>query len=137
MLVGLYAAAKLLLLARAQVRLSLLLAKLGCVRRWMGAPPSLSSLLAGLAVVWDMLLTAHFMALGMITVWHTNIFLSALFYFVFATIDALYFSACVEKIPSGETAHCHKGCQRVQPTCFLSCTVWRTVSSAHMLPCIG
>ena len=85
-------------------------------------------------MVWDMLLTAHFMALVMITVWHTNIFLSALFYFVFATIDALYFSACVEKIPSGETAHCY---QCVTPTCFLSCTVWRMVPLAAMLPCIG
>ena len=103
----------------------------------MGAPPSLSLLLTGLAVVWDMLLTAHFMALVMITVWHTNIFLSALFYFVFATIDALYFSACVEKIPSGEAAHCHKGYQCVEASCSPSCTVWRTASLGHMLPCIG
>ena len=87
----------------------------------MGASPSVSLLPTGLAVVWDMLLTAHFMTLVMITVWHTNIFLSALFYFVFATIDALYFSACVEKVPSGEAAHCHQGFQCINPSCATAC----------------
>ena len=56
---------------------------------------------AGLAVVWDMLLTSHFVTLVMLTVWRIPTPLAVFFYSIFAVIEGLYFSSSVEKIPKG------------------------------------
>ena len=62
---------------------------------------------AGLAVVWDMLLTSHFLTLVMVLVWQTPVYLAACFYAIFATIEALYFSASAEKVPTGKQQSAH------------------------------
>jgi K+ transporter len=48
-----------------------------------------------------MLLTTHFMALVMMTVWKIPIILPLIFYVVFAAIEATYWSATLVKVPEG------------------------------------
>lgn len=57
--------------------------------------------IAGLSVVCDMLLTTHFMTLVQIIVWDLPIFFPICFYLVFGTIEALFLSSSIEKVPSG------------------------------------
>jgi K+ transporter len=52
-------------------------------------------------VLADMLLTTHFMALVMMTVWKIPIILPLIFYVVFAAIEATYWSATLVKVPEG------------------------------------
>ena len=49
----------------------------------------------------DMLLTTHFMALVMLTIWRLPMLLVLIFYFVFAPIEATYWSSTLEKVPTG------------------------------------
>lgn len=56
---------------------------------------------AGLAVLADMLLTTHFMALVMLTIWRLPMVLVLVFYFFFAPIEATYWSSTLEKVPTG------------------------------------
>lgn len=56
---------------------------------------------AGLAVLADMLLTTHFMALVMLTIWRLPLILVAIFYCIFAPIEGTYLSSTLEKIPTG------------------------------------
>lgn len=56
---------------------------------------------AGLAVVWDMLLTTQFLTLVMITVWHVPTPIALCFHLFFSAIEATFFSACAEKVPTG------------------------------------
>jgi len=58
-------------------------------------------LCAGLAVLADMLLTTHFMALVMLTIWRVPLVMVVVFYIVFAPIEATYWSSTLEKIPTG------------------------------------
>ncbi len=61
----------------------------------------LHQFLAGLAVLADMLLTTHFMALVMLTIWRLPMVLVLLFYLVFTPIEATYWSSTLEKVPTG------------------------------------
>lgn len=64
--------------------------------------PELYPLLdTGLAVVWDMLLTTQFLALVMLTVWKLPTLVAVCFHIFFSAIEATYFSACAEKVPTG------------------------------------
>lgn len=56
---------------------------------------------AGLAVVWDMLLTTQFLTLVMITVWRVPTPIALCFHLFFSAIEATFFSACAEKVPTG------------------------------------
>ena len=62
---------------------------------------TLSCVRPGLAVLADMLLTTHFMALVMLTIWRLPLVAVVAFYFVFAPIEATYWSSTLEKIPTG------------------------------------
>ena len=70
------------------------------------APVQLANLLfyccTGLAVVWDMLLTTQFLTLVMMTVWHTPTPIAVCFHVFFSAIEATFFSACAEKVPTGK-----------------------------------
>ena len=55
-------------------------------------------LCAGLAVLADMLLTTHFMALVMLTIWRVPLVMVVVFYIVFAPIEATYWSSTLEII---------------------------------------
>lgn len=55
----------------------------------------------GLAVVWDMLLTTQFLTLVMLTVWRLPTPVAVCFHLFFSAIEATYFSACAEKVPTG------------------------------------
>ena len=55
----------------------------------------------GLAVVWDMLLTTQFLTLVMLTVWKVPTPIAVCFHLFFSAIEATYFSACAEKVPTG------------------------------------
>ena len=57
---------------------------------------------AGLAVVWDMLLTTQFLTLVMLTVWRLPTPVALCFHLFFSAIEATYFSACCEKVPTGK-----------------------------------
>ena len=59
---------------------------------------------AGLAVVWDMLLTTQFLTLVMITVWRVPTAIALCFHLFFSAIEATFFSACAEKVPTGSCA---------------------------------
>lgn len=59
---------------------------------------------AGLAVVWDMLLTTQFLTLVMITVWRVPTAIALCFHLFFSAIEATFFSACAEKVPTGSRA---------------------------------
>lgn len=56
---------------------------------------------AGLAVVWDMLLTTQFLTLVMITVWRVPTPVALCFHLLFSAVEATFFSACAEKVPTG------------------------------------
>ena len=56
----------------------------------------------GLAVVWDMLLTTQFLTLVMLTVWKVPTPIAVCFHLFFSAIEATYFSACAEKVPTGK-----------------------------------
>ncbi|KAA6426043.1 MAG: potassium transporter [Trebouxia sp. A1-2] len=55
----------------------------------------------GLAVVWDMLLTTQFLTLVMLTVWRLPTPVAMCFHLFFSAIEATFFSACAEKVPTG------------------------------------
>ena len=55
----------------------------------------------GLAVLCDMVLTTHFMALIIVTVWRLPLLAAAAFYLFFAPIEVTYLSSAFEKIPTG------------------------------------
>lgn len=48
-----------------------------------------------------MLLTTHYMALILLTVWKAPVILPLVFYIVFFTIEGLFLSATAKKIPTG------------------------------------
>ena len=56
----------------------------------------------GLAVVWDMLLTTQFLTLVMLTVWRLPTPVAICFHLFFSAIEATFFSACAEKVPTGK-----------------------------------
>ncbi|KAL3682906.1 hypothetical protein R1sor_000928 [Riccia sorocarpa] len=55
----------------------------------------------GIAVVTVMLVTTFLMFLIIIIVWKKNVFLAAAFLLVFGSIEVLYISACLIKVPQG------------------------------------
>jgi len=77
----------------------------------------------GLAVVWDMLLTTQFLTLVMLTVWRLPTPVAACFHLFFSAIEATYFSACAEKVPTGKA-------QMQYWQCIISVTVHNTRSTA-------
>jgi KUP system potassium uptake protein len=65
-------------------------------------------LVSGLAVIWDMLLTSHFVTLVIITVWRLPVIFALGYFLIFATVEATYLSSAVVKIPTG--AEMRAGC---------------------------
>ena len=55
---------------------------------------------AGIAVIFDMVLTTHFMTLLMVTVWRKHLIFPAMFYTIFAGIELTYVSSAVRKVRS-------------------------------------
>jgi KUP system potassium uptake protein len=55
----------------------------------------------GIAVIFDMALTTHFMTLLMVTVWRKHLIFPAMFYTIFAAIELTYVSSAVRKVPEG------------------------------------
>jgi K+ potassium transporter len=55
---------------------------------------------AGIAVIFDMVLTTHFMTLLMVTVWRKHLIFPAMFYTIFAAIELTYVSSAVRKVRS-------------------------------------
>lgn len=66
--------------------------------------PARSPQFAGLAVLFDMFLTTHFMTLIIVTVWRLPLLVAAAFYLFFAPIEGTYLSSAFEKIPTGAPA---------------------------------
>ena len=83
---------------------SLLLAR--CILIQKGV--KLCSCCTGLAVVWDMLLTTQFLTLVMLTVWQLPTPIAVCFHLFFSAIEATFFSACAEKVPTGALLHLHR-----------------------------
>jgi K+ transporter len=60
--------------------------------------PTSGHLGAGIAVIFDMVLTTHFMTLLMITVWRKHLIYPVMFYTIFAAIELTYVSSAVRKV---------------------------------------
>ncbi|XP_031484891.1 potassium transporter 26-like [Nymphaea colorata] len=55
----------------------------------------------GVAVVWVMLITTCLMTVVMLTIWHTNAFLVAVFFMVFFSLEGTYMTSLLNKVPQG------------------------------------
>nr|XP_010906450.1 potassium transporter 26 [Elaeis guineensis] len=55
----------------------------------------------GVAVIWVMLITTFLMAVVMLVIWETNIFFISLFLMVFITIEGVYMTSLLHKVPQG------------------------------------
>ena len=79
----------------------------------------------GLAVVWDMLLTTQFLTLVMLTVWKVPIPIAVCFHLFFSAIEATYFSACAEKVPTG----------KLEPRSITGCRLWSALQMLQRCHC--
>jgi len=55
----------------------------------------------GIAVVSVMVVTTTFLTLIMIMIWQVNLWIALSFYVFFGSIELLYFSSCLYKVPQG------------------------------------
>lgn len=85
---------------------------------------------AGIAVIADMLLTTHFLALLMVVVWRKNMVFPAMFYIIFGSIEAVFVSSALRKVswPAGLTFLSSQNI--LDPDC-LPLSFWR----AHKTKC--
>ncbi|ERN11474.1 hypothetical protein AMTRI_Chr03g43760 [Amborella trichopoda] len=55
----------------------------------------------GVAVIWVMLITTCLMTVVMLVIWDTNIMLISIFFFVFVSIEGVYMTSLLNKVPQG------------------------------------
>lgn len=93
---------------------------------------------AGIAVIFDMVLTTHFMTLLMITVWRKHLIYPAMFYTIFAAIELTYVSSAVRKVRILLLPTYMYLVPKFQKPCQSMCGQYEVLNRpSHVLPCAG